>query len=307
MRSSGPKTSAGKAVSRLNATSHGIFSGLRVLPNVERQLDWDIHVKSTLNDLKPLGYLERNLAERVALLLWRLGRVARHERETAALRQETVVEDVTEARRCRHWLSSSKGLLKEAACNPADAVVAVKWAKEALTLIESFLHLSDETELTSDDATLLISFMESAAEVDVHSEDFPSFPGVPDDLALEDFKPWTAGLVRSAWKVIADHAGQSLDVLYAKAVNDARTDFILADHERKRALRELDHCRRGRLLPTSDDLDKISRYEGHLERSLYRTLRELQRLQAARSGTMPPIAIDVDITSEKPELQNELR
>jgi hypothetical protein len=81
---SGPCTAAGKTVSRLNATKHGIISGLHVLPSVERQQDWDEHLDQILADVKPVGYLEISLAERLALLLWRLGRVARYELEAAA-------------------------------------------------------------------------------------------------------------------------------------------------------------------------------------------------------------------------------
>ena len=42
-------------------------------------------------------------------------------------------------------------------------------------------------------------------------------------------------------------------------------------------------------------ITNISKYEAHLERSLYRALHELQRLQLTRSGAriLPPIAIDV--------------
>jgi len=44
---------------------------------------------------------------------------------------------------------------------------------------------------------------------------------------------------------------------------------------------------------------KLSRYEAGIERSLYRALHELQRLQAARRAdgiASPPVAIDVDVS-----------
>jgi hypothetical protein len=107
----------------------------------------------------------------------------------------------------------------------------------------------------------------------------------------EDFKAWTAGLVRSAWKVIATTAGVDLEALYTMAVTRARAEFLCARLERKRVLTQLDRGRRLRLLPGGGDLDKISRYEAHLERCLYRALHELQRLQAMRVGLIsPPIA-----------------
>lgn len=44
----------------------------------------------------------------------------------------------------------------------------------------------------------------------------------------------------------------------------------------------------------------ILRYETTIERSLYRALHELQRLQAARAGEKPPapVAVDVDISKD---------
>ena len=44
---------------------------------------------------------------------------------------------------------------------------------------------------------------------------------------------------------------------------------------------------------------KLSRYEASIERSLYKPLHELQRLQAARlteSNVPPPVALDVDVS-----------
>jgi hypothetical protein len=44
---------------------------------------------------------------------------------------------------------------------------------------------------------------------------------------------------------------------------------------------------------------KLSRYEASIERSLYKALHELQRLQAARlaeSNVPPPVALDVNVS-----------
>src|SRR5688572_30004458 len=87
-KSSGPKSKAGKAVVAANAVRHGLLSWKPVLPNVEREEDWQAHLDQTLASLAPDGHLEQVLAERVALLLWRLNRVARYEREVSAMEQE---------------------------------------------------------------------------------------------------------------------------------------------------------------------------------------------------------------------------
>lgn len=313
--STGPRTAAGKTVSRLNATKHGIVSGLRVLPAVERQQDWDEHIERILSDLKPMGYLEFSLAERVALSLWRLGRVARYEREAASLRQETAEEELQELRRLT---ASPKDLLYT---HPDEARTSAKLVKEKVVLLKGFPELADEAELTPDQATTLISSIESAAEVDIHADDFPSFPGIPDDLPLEDFTGWTAGLVREALRVIAVFATKDLEdlstkdledpytkdledlftkALYRMALTEARAELAVADHRRKRIAIEIDRYRRQRLLPGPDDIDRVIRYEAHLERGLYRDLHELQRLQAGRAGVIaPPLAVDVEVIRDR--------
>src|SRR5215475_5385689 len=52
-----------------------------------------------------------------------------------------------------------------------------------------------------------------------------------------------------------------------------------------------------------DRLQLLSRYEATLERSLYKALHELQRLQAAREGQAVPLpeAVDVDISISTPD------
>src|SRR5215211_2152554 len=84
----GPATQEGKEVVRWNATRHGIRSPAPVVPGVEKKEDWEEYRDGILEDLAPLGSLELALAERVALLSWRLHRVTRYETETIARSQE---------------------------------------------------------------------------------------------------------------------------------------------------------------------------------------------------------------------------
>ena len=51
----------------------------------------------------------------------------------------------------------------------------------------------------------------------------------------------------------------------------------------------------------NDDMEKLLRYETTIERSIYKALHELQRIQAARAGEKPPapLAIDVDVSGVK--------
>ena len=92
----GPKTETGKEVARWNATRHGIRSPAPVIPGLEKAEDWEDHRDGVLESLSPEGHLELVLAERVALLSWRLHRVTRYERESIALSQEKVEDDLDE-------------------------------------------------------------------------------------------------------------------------------------------------------------------------------------------------------------------
>jgi hypothetical protein len=87
--STGPRTAEGKAVVARNATRHGIYSSVPVIPGEDPNA-WEAHRAGVVDSLAPAGLLEVNLAERAALLLWRLQRLARYEAETIAAAMEDV-------------------------------------------------------------------------------------------------------------------------------------------------------------------------------------------------------------------------
>src|SRR5215204_2472891 len=106
----GPKTQAGKEVARWNATRYGIRLPAPVVPGLEKAEDWEEHRDGVLESLSPEGHLENVLAERLALLSWRLHRVTRYERETIALSQERVEEDLGRRRRFDPSISEQRYL-----------------------------------------------------------------------------------------------------------------------------------------------------------------------------------------------------
>lgn len=57
--------------------------------------------------------------------------------------------------------------------------------------------------------------------------------------------------------------------------------------------------KRERAMVCNEDTEKLVRYESSLERSIYRALHELQRLQAARSGAPIPIPAAIDVTFDR--------
>src|SRR5205085_855884 len=78
LKSTGPTTPAGKAASSRNALKHGVLSWQPVLIPGESPAVWREFARDIVLQLAPQGPVEAMYAGRVALLLWRLQRLARH-------------------------------------------------------------------------------------------------------------------------------------------------------------------------------------------------------------------------------------
>ena len=79
--STGPRTEAGKAASSANALSHGLTAASTVVLPEEDTDAFERLRQGVIADLEPAGALQEALAQRVAVLLWRLDRATRLETE----------------------------------------------------------------------------------------------------------------------------------------------------------------------------------------------------------------------------------
>lgn len=260
--STGPRTAVGLERTSRNATKHAIYASTPVLPGVERQEEWTAHATATIDALAPATYLERALAERAALLLWRLGRVTRYEVHEASGAMAAVPDDVAERRRER--LTYLRELVP-VAIDQARANAAT--FRDSLRALERFAAAEADTPISDDDAREVFGlFLEE-------SEDGAGERATSERPAAG----WTAASVRAAINTHADEELCTDDVHKELHMARLRTN----DASRKLAAIESEVSRMvtARMLPDGPTLEKVQRYEGHLERSLFRTLRELRDMQ----------------------------
>ena len=79
-KSTGPKTTRGKAVVAQNAIKHGLLARQDVVLG-EDQEEFDLGRSKWLQELEPVGHAETTLAERIVSLSWRLKRAERLQNE----------------------------------------------------------------------------------------------------------------------------------------------------------------------------------------------------------------------------------
>jgi len=286
----GPATQEGKEVVKWNATQHGIRSPAPVIPGVEKKEDWEEHRDGVLESLQPEGHLELTLAERVALLLWRLHRVTRFETESIALYQEQIEEDLARERRFgSHVLGAD---------HPEEVRWKLKDDQRTHRTLKKLPGLPDDKVLSGGDAAGVLWGVSAYIEdEDLEKVEMPS--GVPEWAGVEgdtaEWDGWTVGMVREYVISMASPAGKSPKELLEAATEKARLDVISAKQAVGRVEKDLERMSRERLLPDERTLEKVARYEAHLSRGLYKALHELEALQARRTGGAAPLArLDVD-------------
>lgn len=282
----GPKTEAGKALVSLNAVRHGALSMTPVIPGLENEEDWEVHRAGVLESLDAAGHLEQAMTELIALRLWQLQRLARYQREMAAVAQEQVEDDLAKQRR---FSSSEPESIEEARDE-------VRSARRSVRLLEGLDQLPDDACLSGEDAAAIFQAIR-----DVFSdEDRDSIPTpASDDGAEEEDEDWTAGRVRQGIADVAARVGWDIDRLLEAAAEWPRWQLKDKREELRRLVRKVDQMRRERLLPDEKIMERIVRYEAHVSRQLYQAMHELEALQARRQGGQAPLArVDVQGVSE---------
>jgi hypothetical protein len=299
LQSTGPKTSNGVEAVKLNALRHGLRSVQTVVPGEDPEA-WETHRAAVVDDLKPLGALEYALAETVAAKLWRLGRVVRFEAELITVAQTKDEVLSAHEKLVNHTSYFLDRMDRTDIPNYEDVKSARKKVKEA------------EEKLAKWEAALrVLESLDQFNDADVFSKDeWPIYDALKQVLGLSEKQ--TDGLFKTDDEDFAVHHVRKMLKFKGNAEEVRRGVVAYWRDEKIPELREkitkpkkilkdvtrryeaaLDRLRLSRGLPDEAALDKIQRYEAHLERGLHKALERLQALQEARTAI--PSAINLAV------------
>lgn len=287
----GPVTQNGKAVASRNSTRHGLLSENPVVSGVETREGWESHRVGVTESISPSGHLEATLAERAALLSWRLARVTRYETESLSLAQEKIEGEIHERGQFERRIRG--GSIADPT-HPEDIRGEVEWSKQRHNSLKRFVRLEPEKTMKgSAPSDVIHSVLVKAQEVTGREidQDELVLPGVGEDEDIVELDPMKVGDMQGCVQSIADAAGLDSEELLERATEEARIDVAKSAHKLGEIEREIDRRSRERLLPDSGELEKIARYEAHLSKQLYAALHELEALQKRRiTGEQTPLA-----------------
>jgi len=257
LRSTGPRTVAGKARVARNALRHGILAKRTVImegPAREDVAEFRGLLQRLRDDLDPEGALEELLVERIASCTWRLGRVMRA--ESASIREaleEAPFAAEERERECDLELRDAE---------PEERLRTVAGIESMLTVVrEAGERLRRHGALDAD---------ELARVEEVVGYALPG-TGVQDERGR-------AGVLEAL-----AHLEAGLEGLRARAAERAAL-------QRERAPGLL-------AIPTEATATRLLKYETAIERQLYKAVHELERLQARRRGeaVAPRVHVDVEV------------
>jgi len=279
LKSTGPKTPNGRAVSKMNALKHGLVAREVLAQGINRkesgrelkalyQRFWD--------NLKPVGPVEEMLVGQIVTAHWRLRRAL-----TAEAGEITLGVDQGGWKRLRGPHPALQWSCWEA---QGDPIWSMEGSAEGIRLLENWLR--EVRAAVEQEGGVTETVMEKVGR---------HLGSKPNSLTrqLEELCRKSSANPEGLDKAALRERNKS----QALAFVDRELNLLgWQKAECEKWVRNEQQARQAAAaLPSLEVLDKILRYETKLERQIHRALAQLERLQRMRQGEAvpPPLAIEV--------------
>lgn len=279
VKSTGPRTAQGRAVSKMNALKHGILSQqvlVRGLNVQESRRELKALHRRFWEDLQPAGPLEEMLVDQIVTAHWRLRRALTAESGEIALnvdqghrRRSRGTEPVVQWMQWRAF-GDPIPAMKESSLGNA---IIVDWLRELRSAVEAEGALTEEmveklNRRFGGDANSLGRQLKGLCQQgEADSEGVDAARREQKKTAVLAFLDREIGGFHFGLRCCADEESYEEEAQEAAAV-----------------------------LPSAEVLDKILRYETKLERQMYRAMAQLERVQRMRRGEPIPAPLSVEVS-----------
>ncbi|MGB8353733.1 MAG: hypothetical protein WCD79_07600 [Chthoniobacteraceae bacterium] len=274
-KSTGPKTTEGRAIVRKNALKHGIRSRNVVVEGFslhENKREYTNFRHRFHEELNPVGPLEEMLVDSIVATQWRLYRVLRAESGEIALSVDT-----GSRKRVKDDNFVGDFLLWNEVLDP---VTTMKKSARGLFVLRNYLSgVLSVFEGQGSVSKKMIDTMMIGGKPNAYSRELESFH------AQFEKSPAYRGSDAALQKQVKEYLTHEIDLL-SDRYDEAMKQEEIGEGSRRAA----------ETLPSMDVLEKIMRYETRLERQLYRAMNQLERLQRMRNGEAVPPPLRVDLS-----------
>ncbi|TKJ36311.1 MAG: hypothetical protein CEE38_12925 [Planctomycetes bacterium B3_Pla] len=289
-RKAGVKTPEGKAIVKYNALKHGLLAKEVVITVGEGAEDPE-EFNALLVDLKaqlaPAGTLEEMLVEKVAVAYWRLRRAYRYEVGLIRKELDTAADDFYGEEDWQHKkVNEADDEIDREIAEHKEGIEYWKKDKRELTKmykagkpLEEIYDWEENWECLYEDICHLLPD-------DDDSEQLMAPKGIREFLNTKegwsDARIWTK-LIGLCDDNAKPHKKEIARLEKQKQKNKLRLQVI----------KKLGN------IPSRHELDRLLRYEGAIERQLYKAVNQLERLQRLRAGdnVPPPVEVDLDVNT----------
>lgn len=287
--STGPRTLEGKAISKLNAVSHGIFSRVVVLKGESRE-DYDALLEGLQQACQPDGALEEVLVDKMATILWRHRRLLLA--EVGEIGQNTLLLDSTAL--SARGTGSSRELVEQQLSTMSGT---------------GLLKVSRDARSMANCREVLITLRDRFEQKGFREEtDRKGLRTLYGEVELTDLGAINLTRDYESWVAQSKAAAERPDDRERPSVEECKQGMLRVFDEEIDRLRKIiekkeaseieewsEFKKLGGSIPAEGGMDRILRYEASLERAFDRALAQLERLQRMRLGqpVAPPIKVDL--------------
>lgn len=285
----GVKTEEGKAIIRYNALKHGLLAKeviVTVGDGAENPEEFNALMEDLSTQLKPVGVLEEMLVEKIAVAYWRLRRAYRYEAGLIRDKLDDAVNDFYE----NTDYDGQK-------FNKTDEEIErdIKQEQENLEIWEK-----DKEQLTAmlKDGKSLEEIYDWEGNWDWLTEKVSHIlPEMDEEATLEPKKMRELLNTHAKWS--DEQIWQAHIELCDDRMKHHREQIVSFEKQKAKNKLRFQVIKKLGSIPSKDELDRLLRYEGAIERQLYKAINQLERQQRLRAGdNVPaPIAVDVDVNT----------
>ncbi len=281
----GVKTSEGKAIVKYNALKHGLLAKEVVITigeGAENPEEFDALLEALQTQLVPAGTLEEMLVEKVAVAYWRLRRAYRYEVGLIRSELDTATDDFYSEEDWQHKkVNKTDEEIDQEIEQEKEGIENWKKEKRDLTrmhkkgkFLEEIYDWEENWEWLEEKVQYLVA----------QDEDYDGFD--PESLrkSLNNNAEWSDDQI---WKALIE--------ICEEKMQEHKDDIVSLEKDKKKNKLRLQVIRKLGNIPSRHELDRLLRYEGAIERQLYKALNQLERLQRLRAGDNVPAPVEVNL------------